>query len=109
MVSLSSLNPLLPEVLAGLCESLPAIPDGNRGVLHRGDAGVVPSAKSVCQGKQVGELGDADGLRVYVVLVNWGLVRGAGAVTDVILEDEAVEPSSRSAAVFRAVEKKGMV
>ena len=96
---------MLLRVFAVLCESLPTVPNGNGGVLLRGDASVVPSAESVCQSEQIGELGDADGLRVYVVLVDWVLVWTTRGVADVIFKDEAVEPSSFAAAVLGAVVK----
>ena len=64
---------------------------------------MISSAEGICQGEQIGELRYANGLRDYVVLVNWVFVPGTTAVTDIILKDEAVEPSSGLAAVFRAV------
>jgi hypothetical protein len=66
---------------------------------------MVPSAESVCQSEQAGELGDADGLRVYVVLVDWSLVWTTRGVADVIFEDEVVEPNSTAAAILGAVIK----
>ena len=91
--------------LRSLCESLEAVPDRNGVVRLRRDASVVPSADGVSQSEQVGELGDADGLRVYVVLVDWSLIWTTRGVADVIFKDEVVEPNSTTAAILGAIIK----
>ena len=53
----------------------------------------------------MGELGDADGLRVYVVLVDWSLEWTTRGVADVIFKDEMVEPNSFAAAILGAMIK----
>ena len=102
---LASCPSVLLKVFAPLSESLPIVPDGNGGVLLRRDATVISCAESVCQSEQVGELGDADGLRDYIVFVNWVLVWAALSVADVIFKDEAVEPSSCAGGVLGAIIK----
>lgn len=96
---------VLLKVFAPLSESLPAVPDGNGFVLLSRDATVIPCAESFCQSEQVGELGDADGLRDYIVFVSFVLVWAARSVADVIFKDEAVEPSSFTGGVLGAIIK----
>ena len=57
----------------------------------------------------MGELGDADGLRDYVVLVDWRPVWTTRGVADVIFKDEVVEPNSFAAAILGAVSKEHKV
>lgn len=69
---------------------------------------MVPSAESVCQSEQVGELGDADGLRVDVVLVDWVFIWTTRSVADVVFKNEGVEPRSFAAAILGAASMKSV-
>ena len=69
---------------------------------------MVPGAESVCQSEQVGELRDADGLRVNVVFVNWGLVWTTRSVADVVFQDEFIEPSSGAKCILGAVIRRSI-
>ncbi len=54
---------------------------------------MITSTDGISKSKQLRKLSDTNSLRDHVVLVDWGLVRAAAGVTDMVLESELIEPN----------------